>query len=173
MKKLTAVFLTLMFSAGAAAFAAQAGKTAPAKKAAAAAKMSPLASETDPMKIQTLVQSADYKAVTVDEYMSVMKNLVTVGKSVDISSAEGRKKAGLVYMSVLVFQKKSKNPGSYMDADGKSIVDDNWLDGKSASVADSLKKSTKAQYEAKYDEKFSADEKKMREEFLAAKAAAK
>ena len=53
----------------------------------------------------------------------------------DISSSEGKKKAGLVYMETLIFQKKAMNPGSYTDGGGKSILDDNWFDGKAAKTA--------------------------------------
>ena len=91
----------------------------------------------------------------------------------DISTPEGKKKGGLIYMETLIFQKKALNPGSYTDGDGKSILDDNWFDGKSDKVADELNKSTKEQYEKKIDDKFSSDEAKMRAEFQAAKAPAK
>lgn len=173
MRKSALVLLVLSFAVcgGASAAASKKAKaSAPAKAVKAA---NPLTTETDPAKLLPLVQSADYKAVTEEDYVAVMKNLVAAAKAVDIATSEGKKKGGLIYMETLIFQKKAMNPGSYMGGDGKSICDDNWFDAKASSVADDLKKSTQEQYAKKIDDKFTSDEAKMRAEFQAAKAPAK
>lgn len=161
MKKLTVVFLVFVFAASGAVFA---GETM---------SKNPLASETDLAKLEALIPTTDYKAITEDDYVAIMKNLVTIARATDISSDGERKKAGLIYMIALVFQKNVKNPNAYIDSDGKTILDHNWFDAKATSVADGLKKSSKAQYNTKIDDKFASDEKKLREEFQAAKTPAK
>ncbi len=178
MKKLTVVILAFVFAASGAVFAGET-KVAPERKTGTTQPVqdvkstNPLASETDLAKLEALIPTTDYKAITEDDYVAIMKNLVTIAKSMDISSADERKKAGLIYMIALIFQKNVKNPNAYIDRDGKTILDHDWFDAKAASVADGLKKSTKTQYDTKIDDKFTSDEKKLRDEFRAAKTPAK
>jgi hypothetical protein len=86
-----------------------------------------------------------------------------------------KKKAGLSKMILIVAKRKGKDPNSYCDSDGKSIVDENWLDGKSASVAKDLtdKKVKPAQFISDIDKDYPSDEKLMREEYKNARSAAK
>ncbi|MEK6796551.1 MAG: hypothetical protein AABZ39_17365 [Spirochaetota bacterium] len=161
MKKI--IFPFVLFALAVSAFAA------PAKAAPKAAN--PLATEKDTAKLISLVIAADYKAITEDAYVAVMKNLTTVAKSIDISSADGQKNAAKVTMAIIVFRKKAKDPSSYTDGDGKSIVDNDWIERKSAGVAKDLASLSKDQFVAKIDKDYPTEEKALREEFQKAKAA--
>ncbi|OGR88453.1 MAG: hypothetical protein A3A86_08350 [Elusimicrobia bacterium RIFCSPLOWO2_01_FULL_60_11] len=115
----------------------------------------PLATETDTAKIEALIQTTDYKSISENDSAAVMKNLVALTKSADISAPDERTKAGMLYMCMIVFQAKVKRPDAYTDGTGVSIVDHNWLTTKASNFADTfLKKSTQAQFIAKIDGKF-------------------
>jgi hypothetical protein len=126
----------------------------------------PLAKATDVKKIQSLIRSTNYKAVTENDFVAVRKNLCTLAKAVDIKSDEGRMKAGILYMSIINFSQFSKNP-----AGTRVHVTQEWQDTKASDVAKSLKKSTQEEFAKMIDEKYPCDEAKAREEFRKAKKA--
>ena len=131
-----------------------------------AKQVHPLAKATDLKKIQTLIRTTNYSKVSESDFIAVRKNLCTLAKGVDISTDEGRMKAGILYMAVVNFSQFSKNPKGTRDH-----VTQDWQDMKASDFAKSLKNMSQEEFAESIDEKYPSDEAKAREEYKSAKSA--